>query len=109
MTLRGGDPYVPLSIRLHQNLVMPSPACVNGYLPPAYVNQSALSAFTAYRLIALNKCPGIRSIGVGEMARYILGKAILTTIRNEVQEAAGALQLCAGQQAGCKSAVHAMR
>ena len=34
MTLRGGDPYVPLSIRLHQNLVIPSPACVNGYLPP---------------------------------------------------------------------------
>ena len=34
MTLRGGDAYAPLSIRLHQNLVMSSPACVNGYLPP---------------------------------------------------------------------------
>ena len=72
MKLRGGDPYVPLSVRIYQNFVMPSPACVNGYLPPAYVNQNALSAFTACRLIALNKCPGIRSIGVGEMARHIL-------------------------------------
>lgn len=36
-------------------------------------------------------------------------KAILATIGNDIQEVAGALQLCAGQQAGGESAVHAMR
>ena len=43
------------------------------------------------------------------MARRILGKAILATIGNDIQEVAGALQLCTGQQAGGESAVHAMR
>ncbi len=39
----------------------------------------------------------------------ILGKVILATIGNNIQEAAGPLQVCAGQQAGYEAAVHAMR
>ena len=39
----------------------------------------------------------------------IIGKAILTTIGEEIQEAAGALQVCAGHQAGSEAAIHAMR
>ena len=35
--------------------------------------------------------------------------AILATIGDDIQEAAGALQVCAGQQAGCEAAVHAMQ
>ena len=41
-----------------------------------------------------------------DWGRHILGKVILATIGDE---AAGALQVCAGQQAGCEAAVHAMR
>ena len=41
--------------------------------------------------------------------RRILGKVILATIGDDIQEGAGALQVCAGQQAGCETAVHAMR
>ena len=51
----------------------------------------------------------MRPIGIGETARRIVGKAILTTIRDDIQEAAGPLQLCAGQEAGCEAAVHAVR
>ena len=73
------------------------------------MNPSGLIAFTASRLIALDKCPGVRPIGVGEVIRRIVGKAILSVIGYDIQEAAGAIQLCAGQQAGCESAIHAMR
>ena len=38
----------------------------------------------------------------------MLGKPI-SVIGYDIQEAAGAIQLCAGQQAGCESAIHAMR
>ena len=51
----------------------------------------------------------MRPIGIGETARRIVGKAILITIRDDIQEAAGPLQLCAGQEAGCEAAVHAVR
>ena len=43
------------------------------------------------------------------MVCRILGKVICATIGNDIQEAAEALQACAGQQAGCEAAVHAMR
>ena len=61
------------------------------------------------RLIALDEGPGVRPIGVAEIARRIIGKAIMTVIGPSVQDAAGSVQLCAGQEAGCEAAVHAMR
>ena len=75
----------------------------------SFVDPESLTAFVACRLIALDKCPGVRPIGIGEVIRRILGKAVLATIGNEIQEAAGALQVCAGHQAGSEAAVHAMR
>ena len=74
----------------------------------SFIDPKSLSAFVACRLVALDKRPGVRPIGIGETARRIIGKAILTTIRDDIQEAAGPLQLCAGQEAGCEAAVHAM-
>ena len=74
-----------------------------------YVDPQGLAPFTACRLIALYKSPGIRPIGVGETSRRIIGKAILSALMLDIQESAGSLQLCAGQQAVCEAAVHAMR
>ena len=65
-------------------------------------------AYTACRLIPLNKCPGVRPIGIGEVVRRIIGKAALKTTKQDLQNAVGSLQLCAGQNAGCEAAVHAM-
>ena len=48
-------------------------------------------------------------MGIGEVVRRILGKAILSTIGSEIEEVAGALQVCGGQQGGCEAAVHAMK
>ena len=42
------------------------------------------------------------------MVRRIIGKAIMRLTKSELQAAVGSLQLCAGQNAGCEAAVHAM-
>ena len=50
-----------------------------------------LSAFIACRLIPLNKSPGVRPIGVGEVPRRIIAKAVLSLFRLDIQDAAGPL------------------
>ena len=51
----------------------------------------------------------MRPIGICETIRRIIGKAILKVTRVDILSAVGPLQLCAGQNAGCEAAVHAMR
>ena len=53
------------------------------------VDPESVSPLMACRLVALDKCPGI--------PRCIMAKAILSVVRDDVQQAAGSLQLCAGQ------------
>ena len=50
--------------------------------------RSRISALVACRLVALDKNPGIRPIGIGETLRRLIGKAILCI----VQRTAGSLQ-----------------
>ena len=38
----------------------------------------------------------------------VIGKAIAAALSNDIQEAAGPLQVCAGYLSGCEAAVHAM-
>jgi len=49
------------------------------------------------------------NLGIGDVPRRILAKAILGIIGNCIQLAAGALQTCAGQDAGAEVAIHAMK
>ena len=74
----------------------------------SFRDPKGLSAFLACRLIALNKCPGVRPIGICETSRRIISKAILSAIKGDIQDAAGSLQLCAGQIAGIEAAIHFM-
>ena len=74
-----------------------------------YVDPCCLSAFVACRLIALDKCLGVRPIGIGETFRRIIGRVIARVLSADIQAAAGPLQLCAGYKSGSESAVHAMR
>ena len=71
------------------------------------VDPKLLTPFLACRLIALDKCPGVRPIGIGDTSRRIIAKAILTIIQPDIQEVAGLYQLCTGQKAGVESAAHA--
>ena len=71
-------------------------------------NDGSLEAFLACKLIPLDKNPRIKSIGIGEVIRRILGRAVMTTFRRNILENACDLQLCAGQHAGCEATVHAL-
>ena len=74
-----------------------------------HVDPHGTSSLTACRLIALDKHPGVRPIGVGETLRRLISKAILRVTRDDILKAVGILQLCAGQEAACEARVHAMR
>ena len=73
-----------------------------------FVDPSTLLAYTSCRLIPLDKCPGVRPIGIGEVVRRIIGRAVMRITKYDLQNAVGTIQLCAGQDAGCEAAVHAM-
>ena len=73
------------------------------------VDSAELMAFVACRLIPLDKKLGVRPIGVGDVPRWIIAKAILHVIGDDIQLAAGALQTCAGHNAGSEAAIHAMK
>ena len=60
-----------------------------------------IEAYIACRLIPLDKNPCVRPIGIGEVLRRIIGKSVLSVVKQDVLEAAGNLQLCAGQSGGC--------
>ena len=75
----------------------------------SFVDPRGLSSLLSCRLIALDKCPGVRPIGICETVRRIISKAVLSVTNTDLQEAAGSLQLCAGQIAGIEAAVHTMR
>ena len=49
-----------------------------------------------------------RTIGVGEVLRRIVGKTVSGFLKEEIKEAAGPLQVCAGHNAGAEAAIHAM-
>ena len=72
------------------------------------IDPSHLEAFLANRLIPLDKCPGLRPIGIGEISRRIIGKAIVKHLKQDIQESSGPIQLCSGIEAGCEAAIHAM-
>jgi len=74
-----------------------------------YIDPASLEAYVACRLIPLDKQPGVRPIGIGEVMRRIIGKAILAVASRAVEKAAGSTQLCAGQESGVEAAIHAMR
>ena len=75
----------------------------------SYVDLSSVSPFLACWLIALDKHPGIHPIGIGDTARRIMAKAVLHTLRPDIQAATGCIQLCGGQISGIEVAVHAVK
>ena len=78
-------------------------------LATTLVDPKSIEAFVACRLIALNKNPGVRPIGVGEILRRIIGKTIAWTLKDDIQEAASPLQTATGLKNGAEAAIHSMQ
>ena len=70
---------------------------------------STIEPLLACRLIPLDKNPGLRPIGVGEVLRRIIGKAVASITRESITKSVGSLQVCAGHDAGCEAAIHSMK
>ena len=65
--------------------------------------------FLACLLIAYDKNPGVRPIGICEVSLWIITKAALFLVWGALLEAVGVHQLCAGQFVGVESAIHVVR
>ena len=73
------------------------------------VNEEVLRPYNACRLIPLDKNPGVRPIGVGEIIRRISARVILKCISNDLKALGGNNQLCLGQKSGIEHAIHSLR
>ena len=78
------------------------------------VDPSTLEAHNMCRLITLDKDPGspdlqIRPIGVSEVIRRIVGKTIVWSLNEDIQEAAGPLQVSSGLKGGAEKSIHNMK
>jgi hypothetical protein len=69
---------------------------------------AAYRALMACRLAALDKEPGVRPVGIGEIYRRLFAKCVLEACGTQATDAAGNLNLCVGQPAGIEAAVHAL-
>ena len=74
-----------------------------------YLDPNTLEAFVVCRLIPLDKNPGVRPIGIGEVTRQIVGKCISWVLRKNIQQAAGLLQTATSLQGGAGAGIHSMK
>ena len=51
-------------------------------------------------LVAIDKRPGVRPVGIGETLRRALAKLVMRAAGDQAKTACGNLQLCAGLEAG---------
>ena len=79
------------------------------WLTNAHPPWAAYRALVACRLVALDKQPGVRPVGIGEIFRRLFAKCTIAIIGHQATTACGNLNLCAGLPGGIEGAVHAVR
>ena len=72
------------------------------------VDWESICTLMVSRLIALDKCPGVCPIGIGEALRHILCKVIALATRTDLEDVCGVAQLCSGLRAGMEGTIHAV-
>ena len=69
---------------------------------------AAYRALMSCRLMEIDKRPGVRPVGIGEMLRQALAKLVMRAAGDQVKTACGNLQLCVGLEAGIEGDTHAV-
>ena len=98
-----------LSFKPASNNLCTALAAVGRRICTEHIDPVGLEAFVVSRLVPLDKCPGIRPIGIGEVGRRIISKAVIRIFRDDIKSVTSPLQLCAGTISGCEAAIHAIR
>ena len=62
----------------------------------------------SFRLVDLDKSPGLYPVGIGETLCWALVKLIVRSAGDQVKTGCGNLQLCAGLEASIEGATHAV-
>jgi hypothetical protein len=91
----------------HSSSLRDAVATLSRTLANNIIQWSSIKGLLANRLIALDKNPGVRPIGIGETLRRIIGKALCCVTRDDAEAICGTDQLCAGVKMGTEAAFHA--
>ena len=86
----------PCTSNHHSTDLCSALASLSGRICTKYVDPAGLQPILASCLIAIDKLPRVHPIGVGEVTRCIIGKAILKLVGKDVLNDSGINQLCAG-------------
>uniref|UniRef100_A0A1X7URZ3 Uncharacterized protein n=1 Tax=Amphimedon queenslandica TaxID=400682 RepID=A0A1X7URZ3_AMPQE len=92
----------------HSRRLCDSVAVLSRCLSNSIFHWDMTQALLVNRSIALDKCPGIQPIRVGETLLHIIGKAVCYVTREDAESICGVSKLCAGLKHGIKGAIHAM-
>ena len=79
---------------------------INRYIPKARWSSAQNCPYCW--LVALDKCPGVRPVGIGEVWRRAIAKCVLGECGDDAKASCGSTQLCAGLEAGIEGAIHAV-
>lgn len=93
---------MPRSIYVTRWLQFPK-NCISAYRSQIIITETLM----AFRLIPLNKNPGVRPIGIEKVIRRIIGKEILKITGSDVQVADDPLKSCGGHESGADASIHA--
>ena len=95
--------YGPASAELRGELAATASHIANEDVP-----WERMQALRSCRLIGLDKKPGVRPIGIGEVPMRVMARAMAWVTGVEVEIACGADQLCARLKGGAEGGIHVM-